>query len=425
MTVLASPSADASGTATAVPDGRWLRRAQYAAIFAASANLFSTALANVAFIVFGVLFVVVVAGPERRTLAWSTFPRQVALAIALYLGWQAFAITYSDAPLRYALVSLHDDRKILYILPLALLFGAEAPRRRFLAAFMAVNVVALALSFGLAIPFIHDFFPTRMPFNVLHSHATQGISFAMACFLALWYVTQAKSRAGKAGFLLLATGFLLNILSVTVGRSGYLVFLVFIVVAFGFWRGRRGLVSGIATAAVLAVTFFFVSSSVHTRVMQGVYEADNYMAASQANSLGVRMLLYHTTIEMITEHPLLGTGTGSFKGHFSAIVARRYTDWKAAPFHDPHNQYLFAWAETGLPGLASFLFLLVALYRACDKRSIYGQMAAGCLLAWCATSMFSGHFRTFPEGHMIAFVLGVLMTPLQRDADASGVAAAQ
>lgn len=408
-----------------MPDGRWLRRAQNAAIVAGSANLFSTALANVAFVVFASLFVVVLAGPERRSLAWSTFPRQVAIAMALYLGWQAFAITYSDAPLRYAVVSLFDDRKILYILPLALLFGAEAPRRRFLAAFLAVNAVALVLSFGLSIPFIHDFFPRRMPFNVLHSHATQGMSFAMASFLSLWYVTQTASRAGKAVFLLLAAGFLLNILSVTVGRSGYLVFLVFIVVAFGFQRGKRGLAIGLAVAAVLAVTFFFISNSVRTRVMQGVYEADNYMAASQANSLGVRMLLYHTTIEMITEHPLLGTGTGSFKGHFSAIVAKRYTDWKAAPFHDPHNQYLFAWAETGLPGLASFLFLLGALYRACDKRSIYGQMAAGCLLAWCATSLFSGHFRTFPEGHMIAFVLGVLMTPLQSVPAAWQVAATQ
>ena len=403
----------AAGPSDAAGGVRWLAWAQGAAIFTSSANLFSTALANVGVLLFLLLCVPVMLGPERRLLAWSTFPRGVAIAIVLYLGWQAIGMTYTDAPLAYAWQSFYADRKIFYILPLVLVFGQEAPRRRFLQAFLAVNAVALALSFGLAFPPVHTFFPKRMPTDVLHSHATQGMAFAMACFLSLWYAKEAASRRLRAAFALLALLFLVNIVTITLGRSGYLAFLVFVVAAFGIWRGVRGVTIGLAVAAVLATTFFFVSSTVHSRVMQGVDEADNYLAADQPRSLSVRMLLYHTTLEMIAAHPFLGTGTGSFKGNFSAIVARRYTDWKAAPFHDPHNQYLFVWVENGLPGLASFLFLLLSLYRACDKRTIYGQMAAASLLAWCATSMFSGHFRTFPEGHMIVFVLGVLMLPLQ------------
>lgn len=398
--------------AESLPHSRWLARAQDAAIFVSSANLFSTALANVGIVVFLLLFVRVLLGPERRSLAWTTFPRGVALAIALYLGWQAVGLLYTEAPAAYAWRSFYADRKILYILPLALLFGSEAPRRRFLAAFLAVNAVALLLSFGLTLAWVQGVFPGRMPGNVLHSHATQGMAFAMACFLSLWYVSGATDRRVKGLFLLLSLAFLLNIVAVTVGRSGYVAFLVYVVAAFGIWRGAKGVLIGLAVSALLAVTIFNTSSTVRSRVMQGVYEADSYMAATQANSLGVRMLLYHTTLEMIAERPLLGSGTGSFKGRFSAIVAERYTDWKAAPFHDPHNQYLFVLAENGVPGLLTFLFLLVSLYRASDKRSIYGQMAAASLLAWSATSLFSGHFRTFPEGHMIVFVLGVLMPAL-------------
>jgi uncharacterized membrane protein YadS len=31
------------------------------------------------------------------------------------------------------------------------------------------------------------------------------------------------------------------------------------------------------------------------------------------------------------------------------------------------------------------------------------------LLAWCLTSLFSSHFHTFNEGHLIAILLGVCL----------------
>jgi O-antigen ligase len=410
----ALPAAGASATAgsAAARPGPWLPRAQGAAIFAGSANLFSTALANVALAVFLMLFVVVLVSPERRQLAWGSFPKKVALALVLYLGWQAAGMLYTDAPLRWAWESLYADRKVLYILPLALMFATEPPRRRFLAAFLGVNVVALVASFVLLLPEVAALSP-RGPNRMLHSHVTQGMSFAMACFLSLWYARQARQPRWRFFFGMLALAFLLNIVTVTVGRSGYVVFLVLVVVAFGFWRGPRGLVVGLVAAGVIAVTLFYASHTIRARVMLGVDEARNYTTAQQSSSLGIRMLLYHATAELIAQHPLLGGGTGSFKGHFAALVTGRYTGWKAAPFEDPHNQYLFVWVENGVLGLATFLFLLVALYQACDKRNIYGQMAAASLLAWCATSLFSGHFRTLPEGHMIVFVLGVLMVRMQ------------
>jgi len=124
---------------------------------------------------------------------------------------------------------------------------------------------------------------------------------------------------------------------------------------------------------------------------------------------------------MIVERPLLGTGTGGFKTHFSAIAAEKYTGWRARPAEDPHNQYLLVTVENGLIGLAAFVFMLFMIMKASLKSgSIYGKMAAGCLLAWCATSLFSGHFRTFPEGHLIAFIVGMLMVSRAPDGQQAG-----
>jgi putative Mn2+ efflux pump MntP len=31
------------------------------------------------------------------------------------------------------------------------------------------------------------------------------------------------------------------------------------------------------------------------------------------------------------------------------------------------------------------------------------------LLGWCATSLLSSHFKTFSEGHLLTFFLGVML----------------
>jgi O-antigen ligase len=141
-----------------------------------------------------------------------------------------------------------------------------------------------------------------------------------------------------------------------------------------------------------------------------VNEARTFATETEETSVGIRMVLYETTLELIENNPVFGLGTGAFKTHYSARAAEKYQGWQAKPADDPHNQYLFVTAENGLIGLATFLFMLGTMVRSCLKSgSIYGKMAAGCLLAWCVTSLFSGHFRTFPEGHLIAFIVGILM----------------
>ncbi len=382
---------------------------QNAAIFAACANLFSTALANVGFVVFLFLFAWVCASNQRRQLDTDNFPMGVAYAIGLYIAWQVIGLSYTDAPLSYGLKNIFSERKICYILPLALIFSAEGPKRKFLAAFMATSVVGLALSFAVINQYLHVHLRLNPP-AVFRSHATQGMVFAVCVFLALWYGFRQKVPAWRWGFYGLAGAFFLNLALVTPGRSGYVVFLVLTVSAFSMWRGFKGVAIGVLVASVLGVGAFYASSSVRSRVMEGVNEVRSYETNPYETSLGRRMVQYETTWGMIKESPVFGVGTGAYKKHFSGIAEQKYTGWRAAPFDDPHNQYLFVLAENGIIGLLTFLGMIGMLLRHClQSGSIYGKMAAGCVLAWCATSLFSGHFRTFPEGHLIAFIVGILM----------------
>ena len=382
---------------------------QNAAIFAVCANLFSTALANVGFVVFLLLFASVCASSQRRHLDTENFPMGVAYAIGLYIGWQVVGLSYTDAPMSYALKNIFSERKICYILPLALIFSDEAAKRKFLAAFMATSVVGLAVSFAVINQYLHVHLRLN-PYAVFRSHATQGMVFAICVFLALWFGFRQKMPGWRWVFYGLAGAFFLNLATVTPGRSGYVVFLVLTVWVFSMWRGFKGVAIGVVVASVLGAGAFYASSSVRSRVMEGVSEVRSYETSPTETSLGRRMVQYETTWGMIKESPVFGVGTGGYKKHFSAIAEQKYTGWRAAPFDDPHNQYLFVLAENGVIGLLTFLGLLGMLLKYCLKSgSIYGKMAAGCVLAWSATSLFSGHFRTFPEGHLIAFIVGMLM----------------
>lgn len=396
---------------------------QNAAIFAACANLFSTALANLGFVVFLALFAWLCASRQRRRLDTKNFPLGVALAIGLYIGWQVVGLIYTDAPMSYALKNVFTERKICYILPLALLFSDEGSKLRFLVAFLVVAAVGLGASFALSLVSVQDWvslFPaensrvvTRLISEnkfVFRSNVTQGMVFVICAFLALWYSGQAHRPAWVWAMRVLASAFLINVLTVTHGRSGYVVFLVLVVWFFAMWRGFKGVAMGALVALIIGVAVFTLSSSVHDRVMSGIAEAQSFSSATKETSLGRRMVMYQTTLGMIRENPLLGVGTGGFKQSFSSIAAEKYSGWRAIPFDDPHNQYLFVLAENGVVGLATFLFMIGMILKYCLKGgSIYGKMAAGCVLAWCATSLFSGHFRTFPEGHLIAFIVGILM----------------
>jgi len=382
---------------------------QSAAIFAVCANLFSTALGNLGFVTFLILFLCICGANQRRHLDTANFPVGVAIALGVYLGLQIIGLTYTDASMSYALKTIFADRKIFYIIPLALIFSEEKPKKRFLICFLATAVAGLGLSFLVINAHLHWRFGLN-PDSVFRSNVTQSMIFALAGFLSMWFGLQYRSRTLQILLFALAAAFFLNIALLTPGRSGYLVCLVLLVWCFAMWRGLKGVLVGTVVALLVAVVAFNASSSVHDRVMKGVNEISNYSTSKEESSLGIRMVLYKTTWRMILKRPLLGTGTGGFKDSYSRIVAQENSGWQAKPAEDPHNQYLFVTVQNGLIGLFAFLGVLSTIFLCCVKSgSIYGKMAAGCVLAWCATSLFSGHFRTFPEGHLIAFIVGILM----------------
>jgi O-antigen ligase/Flp pilus assembly protein TadD len=79
-----------------------------------------------------------------------------------------------------------------------------------------------------------------------------------------------------------------------------------------------------------------------------------------------RFVMWRTGIDIIKEHPLLGTGMGTFKKIHPKYQSRYLRTKKYGRFEGlsrfVHNDYLEITANTGILGLGTFLWLIVTLY---------------------------------------------------------------
>jgi len=91
-------------------------------------------------------------------------------------------------------------------------------------------------------------------------------------------------------------------------------------------------------------------------------------AIDRTNTVRVRVFWYQAAIELGAEKPLLGQGSDGFAREFPTI---RDVEENAISggrtVHAVHNDYLQAWADGGLLGVAAMLFLIVMALRAARR----------------------------------------------------------
>lgn len=399
----AARGADPGATATL-----WIDAARWAAIVATCTLMLSPPLANAAIVV---MLACLVASGQAMARLRHAMAQPLAVGVVIVVAAVALAMLWSAAPWSDRLKALYSWRK-LWIVPVVLaLFGPPLWKRRMIAAVVAVCTAAALVSFALvaAAGRLPDsqFVPAA---SLLRNHGAQSMAFATGAFLALWASSRPETAkplriAAFAASMLLAA----NLAFVTPGRSGYLALAVMLLVFGAFsLRGWRNVVLVVALMGLFGGALT-VSPVARDRIDLAVREWKTAQTAPEISSMGIRAIFYENTLELIRERPWFGVGTGGFFAAYSAHVEAKYTDWRARRSADPHNQYLLVLAEQGILGLSAFLaFIGLALADRGD-RGPTRVLAIGILLAWCATSMFSGHFLTFAEGHLLAFLLAAML----------------
>jgi len=179
----------------------------------------------------------------------------------------------------------------------------------------------------------------------------------------LYYLSvNTKARWVKVAAIV-GTLFLSPTILLSASRSGFMGMVILgalvMVGAFGgaSERSRKTTAAGLALAlAVGLVTYFTV---LPPRMQQRILNLNPFATSEEGSkSTEFRYATLQNSVDIIADHPIMGVGLGNFRW------VHKYTHGRFKP---PHNSYVWALAEGGVPLLLAFLALFWALWRRLGK----------------------------------------------------------
>lgn len=347
--------------------------------------------------------------PILRTRVANALRQPISIALCVFLLAVLLGALHGPASWSERLSSVAGWRKALLLVLALSVFDTRASKRTVLVSLISVSTVTAIASVIMAALSISV--GGRGTGILIHNYATQGMVFAVGAGAALAVLLndlKFERHPGLTSIVLLAALVvqLISIAFVTPGRSGYLALIVILVVVLSGMaaKSRRLFALSILFGAVLLLA---ASPHVRERVGRGLSESQVGANSEAMTSMGVRTVMWKNTAAIISEHPILGVGTGSFQHAYQKQV-RGVEGWQGTSTNDPHNQFIKVWAEQGMFGLLAMIGFIATVFRQRGP-SPFREFAIAIVLAWCATSLFSSHFSTFVEGRLLFFCVGAML----------------
>jgi O-antigen ligase len=385
-----------------------IKIAQWIAAGLTIALFFSAPAVN---ILEGLLILSVISSRTLRNRLIEALKSFLCIAALFFYVVIIIAAIYSIAPSDEAWSMVNGWRKII-ILPFAYtaLFKT-ASKDLLLKTFLTTSIACLAWSF-LSHNFPSTFFYTTSAGIVIKNHATQGMFFGISILICLSKASNSPTFHIKSIVLYLTSLiFFTNILTITHGRSGYVITFICLI-SFLIYQTRnlslKKRILVLIASVVMATGLFATAEKSRNRILEGIQEMTQPRSSGDPGSMGVRTYWWKHSIEMIQKNPVLGIGTGAFAVGLDNEV-KDLTGPAATKTNDPHNQFLKILVEQGVIG---FLVLLAVIFSAFFAKNVsqpYRMIGLTVLIGWCATSLANSHFSTFHEGHFIWFWLGAML----------------
>jgi O-antigen ligase len=375
-------------------------------IIAAIAAPISTAVTSIASV--AILVTWLLSGQALKTLKIS-FQHPVGKMIALFVAWLVLSSLYAETDWPTKLQTLSSWKKLFYAFLLLGIFQQQQWQKRFVYCY----VIAMSVAAIIAIPLWALEIVARAGREIgiiMTNHATQSMAFVAALLSCIFLLHEPLTKRQKYSIWAAIGLFIFNIFFVSTARSGYLALPIAAVFAAGSLYGYRKLPHILGAVTIALLTFVLTSTTLQQRIKLALDEQANYQTSSNETSIGLRVVFYKNTLELIKEKPWFGYGTSSFESTYSAHASANNQGWHGIRTGDPHNQYLFVWLENGLFGLLLFFAYIIVALRQGLANKPYGPIAASFLVAICASSLFNSHFKTFAEGYLLAFFLGALLS---------------
>jgi O-antigen ligase len=187
-----------------------------------------------------------------------------------------------------------------------------------------------------------------------HNHLAGYLAMAIPLILGLFLLGY---RGGKLFLMIYFSFLLLTALVLTLSRGGWasslvsLAFMCFALLTSQYFE-RKGFLA-VLIVGFLSVAFIVLAS---TPVVERVR---TMMEKAEDAGMQSRITAWGGVVNMITDHPLLGAGPGTF-----AFVNTQYQPPGLLPrFKEAHNDYLHFISEAGLLLIPIIIWMIIALYK--------------------------------------------------------------
>lgn len=344
----------------------------------------------------------------RNRLVEALSDTRVFLVVAFWL-WIGISSIWSDAPAQECFLDWWSWRKLSLVPICFALFEAE--RSKFA---LGISIILTCAAYAVFswLGYLEIVSLDRAPSHLLENHSTQGVLFSASAFLSALFLKHTNNRLTQMLLLILIVIFVSNVVIVVTGRSGYL-FLIVCSAYIGFVELRRYGLRWLVIPPLLVIIALTVSDTANQRILQAYNEAievalnpeSDEVIQEHGTSVGHRVFMWVKTIALISDRPILGTGSGAYKIAYGELV-EGLEGWRGRVVDDPHHQYLHIAAEYGLLGLVLFLCAIAAwLFKKPDIQALFHYAATGILLGTLANGFANGHFSTFVEGRFVWIVV--------------------
>jgi len=328
----------------------------------------------------------------------------LALLFLVFFALFIVGLSYTIAPLSVALHTLLKYSKFLFGFFLFFIFSNEKTVRYVIFAFLVSITLTLLCSyckFFSIFDFLHRF-PNDS--GVFKDHIFTGFIIAFASYCYIFIAFSIKKWRILAIILFLLAVY--DVLFINVGRSGYVVFislfLLFSWQKFG-WKGV--LFTALLIIFLLKGTLFF-SETFRDRLSMTQRNIQQYDRGKIDTSIGLRLNFYKASVQLLRQHPWIGTGTGSFLQAYSHSVGSQHlmTD-------NPHNEYINIAVQFGLLGIITLLSLFfMHWYKSFQLSTTRRNFAQAILIAIAVGSLFNSWLMDVTQGIFYVFFTALVFS---------------
>ena len=418
--------------ASPLPPPAWAARLQNTAGALLVALAFAIPLSNALTSVLTALFAAtMLAGQAAGSWRWRwrAVGRHPAVraTLALYGSILLAALWSAAAP--QALLGQLLRSAALLLLPLFAVALWHTPwPRRCLQAFLLAMGLTLALSLAHALWVRLDAGPWPLPYKgggdaIFHVHITHNVlmSVAALAWLARACTGRALAWRQRMAYGLLAALAVFDILWLVPGRTGYATLLGGLFVLALVCCPRRWLLHWLGGMAVLCAAALWMSGSVQDRLDRTWREIQAFEGAGSAqrgdvNLADHRLAIWREALQVIGQRPVLGHGTGSYRQAFCASAQPADMCLYSGGKH-PHNQWLFAAIEGGLPALAAYAAWVATLgwllWRQRGLQTMAAAMGPSLWVVWMVYGMVDTPLQLLTERHFFPLFFVLLLSAPQ------------